>query len=309
VSAAAHARATRLLESIDLPAGDCHDLPSSQRRFADGGEWRLEIPSTEGPEAMAAVLEEADARGVRVHRVSQGSGVMLLGDDQIEAMLAQGHEPDVEVSLFAGPRALWDVGVAARTPGGAVGSMALRGGDQLAYAVEDVAHACELGVRSVLVADIGLLASLGRLKVGGGLPGDLVLKTSVSLPAGNPATAHLLQELGATTINLPVDMTLAQIAAIRATVDVPLDVYVESADDFGGLLRTHEIAELVRVAAPVYMKFAVRNSAGLYPYGGQLRAAALDSARERVRRADLGLALLRRLAPDAAMSSTSGLLP
>ena len=47
--------------------------------FADGVRYRIEIPSVEGPVAFAAVLEEATAREVAVRRISQGSGVMMLG--------------------------------------------------------------------------------------------------------------------------------------------------------------------------------------------------------------------------------------
>lgn len=295
-----------LLADIGLPASDAHHLPDSPQRFADGGQWRLEIPSTEGPESLREVLAAGDERGLRVHRVSQGSGIMLQTDAEIREMVELGAARDVEVSLFVGPRAAWDVGVQATTDSGRLASMSLRGADQLGYALDDVARACELGLRSVLVSDLGLLSVLGQLRGRGDLPADLVLKVSVSLPAANPATARVLQELGATTINLPVDLTLAQLAAIRAAVDVPLDLYIETTDDFGGLLRYHEIPEIVRVAAPVYLKFAVRNSPGLYPSGGHLRDAALATARERVRRAAIGLALLARNAPGAVMSETTG---
>ena len=69
-------------------------LPTSADRFPDGGAWRIEIPSVEGPEAMAAVLEEADRLEVPVHRVSQGSGVMMLTDAEITEMLRLGEEHD-----------------------------------------------------------------------------------------------------------------------------------------------------------------------------------------------------------------------
>lgn len=295
-----------LLAEIGLPGADSHDLPDSPRRFPDGGQWRLEIPSTEGPESLRTVLAAADEHGARVHRVSQGSGITLQSDDEIREMVQLGAERDVEVSLFVGPRAAWDVGVQATTSSGKLVGMSLRGADQLRYAVDDVAHACELGLRSVLVSDLGLLSVLGTLRRRGDLPADLVLKVSVSLPAANPASARVLQDLGATTINLPVDLTLSQLAAIRAAVDVPLDLYIETTDDFGGLVRYHEIPEIVRVAAPVYLKFAVRNSPGLYPSGEHLRATALATARERVRRASIGIALLARTAPEAIMSQTTG---
>lgn len=287
------------LEALGLPARDAYDLPTSTGRFSDGGQYRVEIPSTEGPDALEAVIDAARAHGVPVRRVSQGSGIMLLTDDEIRRMVALGDAHGIEVCLFTGPRAAWDVGVQAVSPSGRVVAGALRGADQLAYGIEDVRRGCELGLRSVLVADVGQLFVLGRLKQAGDLPGDLVLKVSVSLPVANPATAMVLEELGATTLNLPVDLTLPQIAAIRQAVDAPLDLYVEGPDDFGAPVRYHEIADIVRVAAPVYLKFTARNAAPLYPSGDHLRDHALATARERVRRAAIGLALLRRYAPDA----------
>lgn len=295
----------QLLAGLGLPAADAHDLPDSPKRFADGGQWRLEIPSTEGPESLRAVIDAAAGHGLRVHRVSQGSGIMLQTDAEIVELVELGRAHDIEVSLFVGPRASWDVGAQATTSSGGLVGMSLRGADQLGYALDDVVRGCELGLRSVLVSDLGQLAVLGRLRDAGDLPADLVLKVSVSLPAANPASARLLEDLGATTINLPVDLTLAQLGAIRAAVDVPLDLYIETTDDFGGLLRYHEIPEIVRVAAPVYLKFAVRNSPGLYPSGEHLREVALATARERVRRAAIGLALLERNAPGAVMSTST----
>jgi hypothetical protein len=295
-----HAR--RLLADLGLPGRDAYDLPTSSGRFTDGGQYRVEIPSVEGPEALAVVLEEAARRDVPVHRISQGSGIMMQTDDEIREMLELGGGGGVEVCLFTGPRASWDVGVQAGTPSGRVSAGSLRGADQLGYAVDDVLRGCDLGLRSILVADLGALMVLGRLKRAGSLPEDLVLKVSISLPVANPATARVLEDLGANSLNLPVDLPLPAIAAIRQAVDVPLDVYVEGADDFGAPVRHHEIPELVRVAAPVYLKFTVRNAPGLYPSGGHLRPAVLTTAAERVRRAEIGLALLRRHHPEAVVS-------
>jgi Peptidase family U32 len=298
----------RYLSSLGLPGRDLGALPESARRFPDGGQFRVEIPSVEGPAAFRAVLAAGREHGVRVHRVSQGSGVMLQTDAEIEEMVALGAEHDVEVCLFVGPRASWDVGVQATASSGAVVAGALRGADQLVYGIEDVVRAVGLGLRSVLVADVGQLWVLGRMKRSGDLPQDLVLKSSVSLPAANPATARLLEDLGVTTVNLPIDLTLAQIAAVRAAVDVPLDVYVEGADDFGGTVRYYEVPDLVRVAAPVYLKFTVRNAPGIYPSGRHLETVALTTAQERVRRAAIGAAMLRRYYAAAVPSTSSALL-
>jgi hypothetical protein len=296
------AEARRRLAALGLPHRDPGELPSSAGRFGDGGQYRIEIPSVEGPEPFRAVVDAAKERELRIHRISQGSGMMLLTDDEIAAMVALGREQHIEVCLFTGPRAAWDVGVQATAPSGRVVAGSLRGADQLAYGVEDVLRGCALGVRSILVADSGLLWVLGRMKGAGDLPGDLEIKVSISLPVTNPATARLLEDLGATTLNLPIDLSLAQIAAIRQAVAVPLDLYVEGADDFGGAVRYYEVPDLVRVAAPVHLKFTVRNAPGLYPSGEHLAGLAVASARERVRRAAIGAALLRRHDPDAIAS-------
>jgi len=246
-------KASDFLISVGLPGRDAYDLPTSPKRFADGGHFRIEIPSTEGPRAMEAVLQAADVHHVTIHRISQGSGIMLQTDDEIRAMVALGKQHGVEVCLFVGPRANWDVGIQASSTSGRVIGSSLRGADQLAFGIEDVLHGVALGVNSILVADLGQLMLFGQMKKSGDLPPDFVLKTSVTLAAPNPAAARLMEDLGATSLNLPVDLTLPQIAAIRQAVDVAIDYYIESPDDFGGGVRYYEIPEMVRVAAPIYL--------------------------------------------------------
>ena len=284
----------RFLVSIGLPAGDLNELPDSTKRFPDGAQYRVEIPSTEGPRCLDAVLEEAEQRGVIVHRVSQGSGVFLQTDDELDELAQRAAEARVEVSLFARPNAAWDTSAMARAPAGGVVAAASRGQEQLVYALEDCKRAAAHGFRSVLIADLGLLSAFAAMKLAGGLPAEMQAKISVMLPAANPASARVLEELGASTLNLPTDLSLAQIAAIRAAVDIPLDVYVEAPDNVGGFVRHHEIPELIRVASPVYVKFGLRNAPDVYPAGTHLEATTVALSRERVRRAQLGLDLLAR---------------
>src|SRR4029078_13160550 len=80
----------------------------------------------------------------------------------------------------------------------------------------------------------------------------------------------------------------------RAAVDVPLDVYVEAPDNLGGFVRHHEIPELIRGAAPFYVKFGLRNAPDVYPSGTHLDSTTVALSRERVRRARLGTELLAR---------------
>jgi hypothetical protein len=290
------------LESMGLPRGDLHDLPSSTKRFPDAAQYRIEIPSTEGPACLAAVLDEAARLDVRVHRVSQGSGVFLQTDAELDAMAQLAADAVVEVSLFARPNAAWDTSAMARAPAGAVVAPAARGQEQVVQALEDARRAAAHGFRSVLVADVGVLAALAACRSSGALPADMQAKVSVMLPAANPAAARVLAELGASTLNLPTDLTLAQIAAIRAAVDLPLDVYVESPDTLGGFVRHHEIPELIRIAAPVYLKFGLRNAPDVYPAGSHLEATTVALSRERVRRARLGIELLERSGVDVSTS-------
>jgi hypothetical protein len=290
------------LERLGLPGTEPHALPDSPRRFPDGCQYRIEIPSTEGPRALRAVLQAGKQYGVPIHRVSQGSGIMLLTDPEIREMLAIGRDHGLEISLFVGPRAQWDIGAQVRTPAGSVIACNQRGTEQLVYAVEDIKRGCDLGLRGVLIADPGLLWVVHEMKQAGELPANLVIKTSVQLPTANPASARVWQTLGAGTLNLAVDLTVAQIAGIRAATDLPLDIYVEAPDGFGGFVRLYETPELVRVAAPVYVKLGLRNSPDIYPCGTHLETAAVALSIERVRRARLALDLIERYYPEATMS-------
>jgi Peptidase family U32 len=278
--------------SIGLPPGDLNDLPDSPKRFPDGAQYRVEIPSTEGPRCFEAVLEQADALDVRVHRVSQGSGVFMQTDAELDEFAQLAASARIEVSLFSRPGAAWGLSATARAHAGF--AAAAHGQGQLVANLEDCLRAAEHGFRSVLIADLGVLAVFGEARSAGVLPVDMQAKVSVMLPAANAAAARVLERLGASTINVPTDLTLAQIAAIRAAVDVPLDVYVEAPDNVGGFIRHHEIPELIRVAAPVYVKFGLRNAPDVYPAGTHLESTTIALGRERVRRARLGLELLGR---------------
>jgi Peptidase family U32 len=295
-------RTREFLSTVGLPRGDLHELPTSNKRFRDGAQYRVEIPSTEGPRALEAVLEEAERLDVRVHRVSQGSGVFMLSDAELDEMAQLAAAATVEVSLFARPNAGWDISAQARAPAGAALAAAIRGGDQLVHALEDIRRAAAHGFRSVLIADVGLLACFDAMRKAGEVPAEMQAKVSVMLPAANPASARVLADLGADTLNLPTDLSLAQIAAIRTAVDVPIDFYVEAPDNLGGFVRIYEVPEIVRVAAPVYIKFGLRNAPDVYPSGSHLAATVVALSRERVRRARLGLELLERELPEAVTS-------
>lgn len=286
--------AARALAEMGLPTGDLHSLPTSDKRFADGAHYRIEIPSVEGPQALTAVLEQGDRLDVPVHRVSQGSGVFMTTDTELDAFVDLAASVPVELSMFARPNAGWVASAMAQTDAGGVLAPVARGQDQVRDVVADIERAAAHGVRSVLVADIGVLSIFSKLRADGALPADMQCKVSVMLPAANPASARVLERMGADTLNVPTDLSLPQLAAIRAAVDIPLDVYIEAPSNLGGYIHMHQIPDLIRVAAPVYLKFGIRNGPDVYPSGQHLTSLVLDLSRERVRRARLGLELLAR---------------
>lgn len=297
--------AQRLLRDLGLPEGDRHDMPSSTQTFPDGAHYRVEIPSVEGPEAFRAVIEAAQTYGIPVQRISQGSGIMLLSDAEISEMVQLGQEHGIEVCLFVGPRAPWEGTAQALTADGKHFGWRHMGMDQLVYAFSDVERAIQLGLRSVLVADEGLLWLINEARKRAVLPANLVVKASALLGAANPLGIKLLEEQGLNTINVASDISLAKLAALRQVISIPIDLYIESPDGLGGFTRYHEIAEIVRVAAPIYLKFGLRNAPNIYPSGVHLQQVATQSARERVRRASLGMAALAR-SSDAFKTSQPG---
>jgi hypothetical protein len=276
-----------ILSASGLPAEALP--PESSKTFPDGATVRLEIPSVEGPGVLAAIVDEASKRGLVINRVSQGSGAMLQTEGELREMSRIGADAGLEVSLFIGPREEWGLGAMSRGPDGAALAGAVRGMRQLRYAVDDVLRAVDCGIRGFLVADLGLLRVLSTAQREGRIPAEVVWKVSVMLAPSNPATAALLEELGAGTINLPTDLTLAELAEMRNVCDLPLDLYVEAPDYLGGVVRGEQLGDLVAAASPLYAKFGLRNSRALYPSGMHLQDDAELIGREKVRRAQIAL--------------------
>jgi len=267
---------------------------ASGLRFPDGAHYRIEIPSVEDPEVLRAVIDQAKAEGVTVNRVSQGSGAMLLSAAELAEMARLGADHGIEVSLFVGPREEWDIGSLAQSGEGPSRAGLIRGARQLRYAIDDVLRGVEHGIRGFLVADTGLLEVLAELQRGGEIPASVVWKVSAMLAPANPLTVSQLDRLGASTINVPSDATLGQLAEMRAATKLPIDLYVEAPSGMGGVVRGHETADLVTVTAPMYVKLGLRNARPLYPSGLHLVTEASLIAQEKVHRAAVALEWVRR---------------
>ena len=274
------------------------------RAFPDGAAFRIEIPSVEGPRVLEAVLNAAEAEGVTVNRVSQGSGAVLLRTTELRDMAQAGRDSGVEVCLFVGPRERYGPGAHPRSSEGSAHGDQVRGTRQLGYALEDVLRAVEQGIRSFLVADLGLLVAVRKAQERGDLPANIVWKVSAAMAPSNPLTLKLLEGIGGggLTVNVPSDMTLGELAEMRAAVSVPIDLYVESPDGLGGVVRGNELGDLIVAGAPLYAKFGLRNAAPVYPSGHHLEAVAAANCVEKVHRAAVALEWLERLSPGLPQS-------
>lgn len=270
--------------------------------FPDGAAFRIEIPSVEDPGVLEAVLRAAEAEGITVNRVSQGSGAVLMRAVELRDMAQAAREAGVEVCLFVGPRERYGVGAHARSEDGRAHADQVRGLRQISYALEDVLRATEAGIRSFLVADLGLLRAVTQAQAQGSLPAGLVWKVSAAMSPSNPVTVKLLEDLGASTVNIPADATLAELTEMRAAVSIPLDLYVEAPDPLGGMVRGQELGDLIKAGAPLYAKFGLRNAAAVYPSGHHLEAVACANAIEKVHRAAVALEWLERLSPGLVQS-------
>lgn len=242
------------LTSIGLPSGDLYNLPTSEKRFEDGGQFRFEVPGIQGPGPMKALLEALDSYEIQIHRVTQTQGIMRLLDSEIEQMLEYAQKWNVELLLATGPRATTDTSASVNTPEGVRMGYRLRGQEQVIRAVEDIKRAARIGVRSFMVYDEGQLWLMNQMRRDGYLPKDVKFKVSAHTGHGNPCSARLLQENGANSFNPVRDIQLQMLAAIRAAIDIPIDIHTENPKSTGGFIRHYEVPEFIRVAAPIYLK-------------------------------------------------------
>lgn len=242
------------LQKIGLPSGDAYSLPLSEKRFKDGAQYRFEVPGIQGPDAMKALLDEMDLLNIPIHRVTQTKGIMLLSDNEILEMTKLANDVKVDLVLSIGPRATYDTSASVHTVEGQRMGLRLRGQEQIVRAIEDVKRANALGCNSFLLYDEGLLWVLNEMRKQKELPANIKFKVSAHTGNGNPCSAKLLESLGADSINPVRDLQLPMLGAIRQAINIPIDLHTENPASSGGFIRHYEVPEMIRVAAPLYLK-------------------------------------------------------
>jgi hypothetical protein len=244
----------QFLTSLGLPDGDRYDLPTSDKRFDDGAQYRFEVPGIQGPTAMDALLEAQEKMGIHIHRVTQTKGIMMLLDSEIEAMVTMATQRSIELVLSIGPRATYDTSASVNTPEGSRMGYRLRGQDQVVRAIEEVHRASALGCFSFLVYDEGNLWILNEMRKAGEISPKCRFKVSAHAGHGNPCSARLLEMIGADSLNPVRDIQLQMLAGLRQAIDIPIDIHTENPASTGGFIRHYEVPEMIRVASPIYLK-------------------------------------------------------
>ena len=242
------------LKKLGLPPGDLFDMPSSALRFPDGGAFRIEVPTVNSAEAVAALLDTATKNDITINRVTETYGMFRHTRDEIKEYCRLCHDYGAELLMSTGPRATYDTGATVLSPQGVRISYRLRGMEQVLRGVEDVKRGYDLGVRGFLIYDEGMLWLVSQMRKDGALPKDIVFKTSAHMGHCNPCSFKLLESLGADSINPVRDLQIPMLAALRAAVKVPLDVHTDNPPGSGGFIRVYEAPEIVRVAAPLHLK-------------------------------------------------------
>jgi len=285
------------LSALGLPSGDLYDLPTSGKTFPDGAHFRMEVPTVNSFDALQALVQRADELGITINRVDETYGIFRHTLGELREYTALAKERGIALNLAVGPRAPYDTGATVQTSQGVRIGYRLRGMEQVVRAIEDVKRAVSVGCRGILVYDEGLLWVLAEMRKAGELPSDLHFKVSAHCGHANPAAFHVLEQLGADTINPVRDLQLPMLAALRRAVEVPLDLHTDNPPASGGFIRSYEAPEIVRVASPVYLKSG--NSA---VSGHGIRTSAAEG-RAMAEQASIVVEMVGKYLPDAKQSA------
>ncbi|MDJ0687481.1 MAG: U32 family peptidase [Xenococcaceae cyanobacterium MO_188.B32] len=284
------------LQKLGLPGEDKNNLPSSKLTFTDGANFRIEIPTVNTLEAARALLQEAELLGITINRLTETYGIFRHTRREIQDWVNLCRDYGCQLVMSPGPRATYDTSATVQSSQGVRIGYRLRGQEQVIRAIEDVKRGVELGIKGFLIYDEGMLWLVARMRQDGELPPDISFKVSAHCGNANPVSVRLMAEFGADSVNPVRDLQLPMIAAIREAVSIPLDCHTDNPPASGGFIRSYEAPEIVRIAAPVYLKTG--NS--VISSHGQL--TSVDDGKQMARQASIIVEMVERYYPEAIQS-------
>jgi len=292
------------MEKEGIPGRDAYDLPTSQKIFPDGANYRIEIAGVERASTMEAMIDEAQKRNVTVHRVIAAVGGSTYCDfEELKAMAQMAYEEKIEVVMTVGHRKAWDPGSKeSATYEGMMQGFRLRGSDNISYHIADMMRNIEAGFRGFLVYDEGVLLIVNKMRQEGFIPRETIFKFSVFGGYCSAAGAKVIESMGINSMNPLSDVSLPILASIRKTIDIPLDIYVIIVDAFGGMFRAYEAPEIARVASPCYFKIEPGTSEGDIYKPWVEEAWHQNHIRQKIKMASIIQEIMERHAPELKTS-------
>ena len=292
------------MEKEGIPGRDGYDLPTSEKMFPDGANYRIEVAGVERASTMEAMIDEARKRNITVHRVIATVGGSTYCDfEELKAMAQMAYEEKIEVVMTVGHRKAWDPGSKeSATYEGMMQGFRLRGSDNISYHIADMMRNIEAGFRGFLVYDEGVLFIINKMRQEGFIPQETIFKFSVFGGYCSAAGAKVIESMGINSMNPLSDVSLPILASIRKAVDIPLDIYVIIVDAFGGMFRAYEAPEIARVASPCYFKIEPGTSeADIYkPWVEE--AWHQNHIRQKIKMASIIQEIMERHAPELKTS-------
>lgn len=259
-------RAKKWLANKNYPFSDIVPLETSRERFENQAWFGVEMPVINSLKVLEATIHWLEHYGVSCSRFNETKGSFLLPDAEIKAMLALCEEKGIGITFALSPRPEYDINAAFyRSKFGMEQCRRLNNNEAIAASLEEAIRLADLGCRGIIVYDIAVLSLLSEMRKEGLLPKDIWFKASSHCMATSPFVAKLLQAQGADSITVIHDTSLSMLQAMRKicpglVLDVPIDTYA----DKGGFIRYNELAEIIQIGSPVFLKIGA--SAQNNPY-------------------------------------------
>lgn len=254
------------------------DIKSSDKRFPDGANYRIEVSGIETADILKAVIDEAKKQGIPIHRaIATVRGSACYSDEQLKELAKVAAENEVEVIICPGKlaQAVFD------DPNRILSGLNWQNTEEADAYTREILRCVKIGFRGFLVWRKGMLRALNfRRKFD--IPPETIFKLSTFDNNANVYDFSLAEKSGADTINTANGLSLKSLSEIRRNINVPLDIHMTfwqlafEKNESGRLEltakpydRIDDAPEIVRVAGPCYFKFeAGTPGLGVYDLSG-----------------------------------------
>jgi len=238
-------------------------LPSSDKKFPDGGNYRIEVSGIETCGILKAVVEEAKKCKIPIHRaIATVNGSSFYNDEELTALAHLAAKEKIEVIICPGDLAHGFFGNPNR-------NLNWQNKREIESYIDEIHRCVKLGFRGFLTWSFSMLMMLASLRNAGRIPSETIFKVSTFTNCCNVLDFILAKRLGADTVNTANGLTLDNLADIRKAVPaMVIDVHITfwqqvitvgqdgtsrvSTVEYN---RIEDAPEIARICSPVYFKF------------------------------------------------------